>query len=219
MPVGARIAELLESLGQTPAWLAERSGFEKSTISRILHGQRTPSTQTLAAIAPWLGVSLDQLVEGTEIAKRVTETAELVARSHYEGAVRQMIQFERAANIAEDHLRAEREIARLEAERRRDVEARLEVVEKERDEARRVASRHEEDARRYGRALEFSLADIARLKTEIVELGKAVSASRRTGRITTILAGAAAVASAATYLTMSSRDKNPGKRSGKAGEK
>ena len=56
VPVRERIASLLDKLGQTPGWLAEKAGVERSTVKRILDGQRNPTAETLVALAPVLVV-------------------------------------------------------------------------------------------------------------------------------------------------------------------
>jgi transcriptional regulator with XRE-family HTH domain len=198
--VRVRIQKVLDDLGQSPAWLADRAGLERSTVWRILRGHRNPTAETLATLAPVLGLSLAELVRGTTLAARVEEAVNLVSRSHYEAAVKQVIEFERAANVAADQARAEQQIARLEEARRRDAEARVDALQREIADIKLTADRHERDAKRYSHALERALGDIARLKTEISELGASVQDGRKTGRVAAILAGAAAAASAATYF-------------------
>jgi hypothetical protein len=86
------------------------------------------------------------------------------------------------------------------------------LAEAERDDARRHALRNEEEARRYREALEKAVADVARLREQVRELGAAVDSGRRTGRVGAILAGVAAAVSVASYLSTnedSETDKPP----------
>src|SRR5258708_7428468 len=98
MQIGQRIQDHLDELDKTASWLADRVGLPRSTITRVLNGERNPTPETLQEIAPVLGVTLAQLVAGTDAAERVEEAQNLVARKDYEAAVRQVIEYERKAN-------------------------------------------------------------------------------------------------------------------------
>jgi len=215
-PIGRKIQAVLDSLNQTPGWLAEMVGVSRSTITRIVKGERNPTPETLQEIAPVLGLTVAQLASGTDAAERVKEAKDLVARSDYEEAVRQYIEYERTARDVGVQLRD----TRAELERQRDATRRvneqlrvatenLSKVEAERDEAASTARHHEEDARRYQDALKKAVTDVARLHEQVRELGKAVAGSRKTGRIGAILAGVAAAVSVATYLNSDSQTKTP----------
>ncbi|WP_437713014.1 helix-turn-helix domain-containing protein [Sorangium sp. So ce448] len=200
-PIGHRIKFQLDGLGQSPAWLAEKAGVPRSTVHRILTGDRNPTPDTLQLLAPVLGVTLEQLVAGTDAAERVKEAQNLVSREHYDEAIRQLIEFERNATNLAARLRETEEALRGERDRRQRAEGKLESAERERDEACLAAKRNERDAQRYREALERAVADVARLQTQVRELGEAVGEGERTNRVAAILAGVAAVASLATYLT------------------
>jgi len=212
--IGRKIQAVLDELDQTPAWLAEMVGVSRSTITRILKGERNPTPETIQEIAPVLGLTVAQLVNGTDAAERVKEAKDLVARSDFEDAIRHCLEYERSARDAGVQLRdtrAELE-TQLEATRRANAEAReaserLARMEAERDDAIRAARHHEEDARRYQDALKKAVTDVARLHAQVRELGKAVDDGRKTGRIGAILAGVAAAVSVATYLNSDSQPK------------
>ena len=61
-----RLHELLGKRGPdaTQAWLSERSGVDRSLISRLMSGDRLPTAETLICIAPALEVTVEQLVGG-----------------------------------------------------------------------------------------------------------------------------------------------------------
>lgn len=200
VPVGQRIHAILQQLGQNPAWLAEKAGVERSTVTRIIKGDRNPTAETLSNLAPILGLTLDALVVGTDAAARVADAANLVSRAHFEDAVQQVITYERKANDLEDQARRLRDALEQEQAHRASAEAKLEQAQKAAEEARRMAGRHEQAALRYQRAFEQAVADVGRLQTQVAELGQAVDRGRQTGRIAAILAGTAAIASVATYL-------------------
>lgn len=213
LPIGHRIQAHLEQLGQNPAWLADKVGVSRSTITRILKGERNPTPETLQDIAPVLGVTVAQLAADTDAAERVKEAKDLVARKDYEDAVRKVIEYEARAH---DLITRARELTtELTDERARsrriqkEAEDDVATLRSQRDEARRDAAHREDDARRYREALEKAVIDVARLHEQVRELGKAVDASRKTGRIGAILAGVAAAVSVANYLNSDSQTKMP----------
>lgn len=200
VPIHQRIDKLLTGISQNASWLAERAGVERSTITRILRGERNPTPETLCLIAPVLGVTVEQLVVGTDAEERVEGARKLIDRAHYDDAVRQFIDAEKRATSGEAHIRELKEIVQQEIDRRRKAERQLEIVEHERDEEKRRANTNEHDAQRYKVAFERAFQDVARLQTELQELAAAVDSSKRTGHVAVILAGVAAVASVANYL-------------------
>ena len=205
LPIGHKVQALLEQLEQTPAWLAEKVGVSRSTITRILKGERSPTPETLQEIAPVLGLTVAQLASGTDAAERVKEAKDLVARKDYEDAVRKVIEYEARAHDLTARVReltTELSDDRVRSRRlQKDAEQDVATMRNERDDVRRNAARHEEDARRYRNALEKAVADVAQLREQVRELGSAVDAGRKTGRIGAILAGVAAAVSVASYLT------------------
>ena len=214
IPIRDRIQTRLSELNENAAWLAEKVGVSRSTITRILNGERNPTPETLHEIAPVLGVEIGQLVAGTDAAERVKEAQDIVSRHDYESAVRQVIEYERKANdltarIRElsDRAEAERQRARKLAEALESAERRAALLEDERDRARRDAHRHEHDAARYRQGLEKAVADVVALRAQVREMGAAVEAGRTTSRVGAILAGVAAAVSVASYLGSDSDDK------------
>ncbi len=205
LPIGHKVQALLEQLEQTPAWLAEKVGVSRSTITRILKGERNPTPETLQEIAPVLGLTVAQLASGTDAAERVKEAKDLVARKDYEDAVRKVIEYEARAHDLTARVRELTTELTDDRERSRrlqkDAEQDVATMRNERDDARRNAARHEDDARRYRGALEKAVADVAQFREQVRELGSAVDAGRKTGRIGAILAGVAAAVSVVSYLT------------------
>lgn len=191
-PIGKRIEDLLASAGKSQGWLAEKSGLQRSTIGRIIKGTRSPTPQTLAEIAPVLGVEVAQLVVGTDAAERVEEAQQWIARSHYAAAVSQVVEFEKQATDLKSKLRdAEHDLAAT-----KDL---LAMTKEQLVEARREANRFAEDADRYKRALEDAVADLAQLKSSVEE-------ARTTGRWGAAAATLAAAVSMAMYLKNASEE-------------
>jgi transcriptional regulator with XRE-family HTH domain len=62
--IGMRVRALREERGYSQEQLAEVLGLNKSAISRVESGQRGLAVQELAAVAPFLGVSVDEVMFG-----------------------------------------------------------------------------------------------------------------------------------------------------------
>lgn len=225
VPIRERIQGRLDELGQNAAWLAEKVGVSRSTITRILKGERNPTPETLHEIAPVLGVEVAQFVAGTDAAARVREAQDIVSRRDYEAAVRQVVEFERkahdlAARIREltGHCEQEQGRARRLNGQLEESDRRCSLLEAERDRARRDALHHEQDARRYREGLEKAVADVVALRAQVREMGAAVESGRATSRVAAILAGVAAAVSVASYLGGDSDDGTPTKKHRQSGE-
>jgi len=206
-PIRERIQARLDELNENAAWLAEKVGVSRSTITRILNGERNPTPETLHEIAPVLGVEITQLVAGTDAAERVKEAQNIVSRHDYEGAVRQVIEYERKANDLAAHVRdltakcdEERQRVRKLSEELGEQHRACSTLRDERDRARREQAHADQDARRYREGLEKAVADVVTLRAHVRELGAAVESGHMTGRIGAILAGVAAAVSVASYL-------------------
>ena len=163
------------------------------------------------------GMTVEQLVAGTDAATRVEEAASLVPRAQFEAAVQKMLEYERRTMDAEDRARRAEEEATREYERRiRDQVARelaerdkakvAEAAERELAELRMLVQRREQDVERYKSLFARVVADNEILKVQITELGHAIDDSRRTTRIASILAGAAATASVLTYVATTKKN-------------
>ncbi|MFM2152261.1 MAG: hypothetical protein RL199_696 [Pseudomonadota bacterium] len=63
--VAQSIRQARESAGLTQARLAEAAGIAEQSLSRVERGAYEPALSTVWAIAHVLGVSLDELVDGT----------------------------------------------------------------------------------------------------------------------------------------------------------
>lgn len=191
------------------AWLAKASGAEPSTISRILQG-RIPSRETLDLIAPVLGKTVDELVDGTDAAARTKAGPEFVPNDHYNGAVAKMLEFERCANDAEDRARQHARTAAEELDRRRRAEEQAAGLERTnrdlRDDlgkARREVTHLQHRVRRRTEALEKAVKELNELRARVAELKAIAEDGQKMGRIAAILAAVAAftgVVTAATYL-------------------
>jgi transcriptional regulator with XRE-family HTH domain len=206
-PIKKRISDLLKKIGQTSGWLAERANVERSTVKRILDGDRNPTAETLAMLAPILGVTIEELIHGTDAADRIETARKLIDRTHYEEAVRQFIAMEQRATDLSRRLREAEESAANEHKKWSKTEKALESIKVELEETRQEARDHHQDARRYKAALEQALTDLANLKTnaedlrlEVEKLGGQVGSNKVLTGIATFCAAPAAALSLNSYL-------------------
>ncbi len=201
VPLRKRLRERLEHLEQTPAWLADRAGVERSTVTRALSGKRQPSAETLALLAPALGLTVEELVAGTDANERASRPARHIAREHYDEAVRQVLEYEAEASDLRARLRSADEQLEQESERRKQADARATSAETLVQRERRRAVQLEAEVVKYRSALEKAVQDVAALQTALQEVRDHSSESRESAKVAAILAGVAAVASVATYLS------------------
>jgi transcriptional regulator with XRE-family HTH domain len=214
-PIKKRIDDLLKQIGQTSGWLADRAGVPRSTVKRILDGDRNPTAETLATLAPILGVTVEELIHGTDAADRIDAARKLVDRTYYEEAVRQFVAMEQRAADLSRRLRTAEEIATNEEKRRKHAENERDTAINERDEARREALGHQHNAERYQAGLEQALTDLGNLKTraeelrlEVEKLGGQVGSNKTLTAIATSFAAAAAALSLSNYLKDDAKSPN-----------
>lgn len=206
-PIKTRIKNLLDGMHQTPGWLAERAKVERSTVKRIIDGDRYPTADTLALLAPILGVTIEELVHGTDAADRIETSRKLIDRTHYEEAVKQFIAMEQRATDLSRRLREAEESVANEHKKWSKTEKALESIKVELEETRQEARDHHEDAQRYKAALEQALTDLANLKTnaedlrlEVEKLGGQMGSNKVLTGIATFCAATAAALSLNSYL-------------------
>jgi transcriptional regulator with XRE-family HTH domain len=219
--IGKRVEKACADAGITLSALADASGVHRSTITRIVHGERRPEADTLGLMAPVLGLSVEQLVQGTDAEDRVEEAKRLIARSHYEEAVRQIILFEQKTRELDKRLDQKEQDLVEERSRRQQAERRTaeattqvealshacQLAEKKADTYKRDAEFFEQRAQQYQRAFEQAYSDARALEATLEQLKQAVhegAAASKEGatssRLGAIFAGVAAVASVAAYL-------------------
>ncbi len=157
IPIRERIQARLDELNENASWLAEKVGVSRSTVTRILNGERNPTPETLHEMAPVLGVEIAQLVANTDAAERVREAQDIVSRRDYEGAVKQVVEFEHKANDLGVRVRELTERHEEERQRVRKLTEELgachrecSAIRDERDRARSEQRHHEQDAGHVG---------------------------------------------------------------------
>lgn len=214
IPFGHRLRETLEAKGAeaTQAWLAKRSGVDRSLISRIIKNDRVPTLDTLQALAPALEVDLDQLVKGTDAEDRLTGGTH-VRRSDYEEAIRELIAFESKSRDLQVQCKTLREELQIAQKARRTAEARRSALEVERDDAKKQARDAErrskaiaKELERYKAALQRAMTEFSALQARVAEVQAELAKTRKSSGASAILAGVAAAAGVATLASFLGSD-------------
>lgn len=211
VPFGERLVELLEAQGEhaSQAWLATRTGLDRSLISRVIRGERPPTAETLQCLAPALGVDVAALVAGTDAESRLDETADHVRRADYEAAVGKLIEYEGLVRELENRLRASGEGVATERESRTHAEREATSAKQELEHIMvklgELRARNEAQARevvRYQAALARAVAQFDALKARIDD-------TKNSSKAASVLAGIAAVTGVATIAHFLGEDETP----------
>jgi len=215
---GQRLTMLLGKFEppRSQAWLAERTGLDRSLVSRLIRDQREPTVDALQCLAPALGVDVAELVRGTDAETRLQEVTQTVRRSDYEAVVQKLAEYEghlhemRARLRTSEEALAREEACRTEAQHAA-CEAHLHLEHAERDlqNAREAALRHEQELRRYREALSRAVAEVAALRGKFQELQAELGSAEKSNRATAILAGVAAITGVVTVAHFLGSDEAP----------
>lgn len=218
IPFHQRLQERLVAL-QPPrnqAWLAQMAGVERSTIFRLIKGERHPRLEVLQRLAPVLGVSVDELVQGTDAQERIVTASQLISREVYDAAVKQLAEYEGRLNDLEAKMRASETALRDEERHRKKeslalVQARIELERRERAYAAATARNRqmEGDLQRHREALHKAVAQISLLQTKLGQMAKALEETSATSRTAALFAGIAALTGVVTAATFLGGDESP----------
>ncbi len=200
---GQRLHRLLAVSGRSQAWLVDTARLSSSVVSRLVRGDRLPTFEHVAAMAPALGLTVDALVAGTEAAQKIAEASQYVTRDHYEAVHRQVVEQAGWIGELESQLSAARsEHSQASAQHRTAHQAlsdKLEQTARELSQANRELAGAKLALRRHQAALHHAASDVAVLHGKLA----AVSAARTDPtRLAAALAGLDAIgnATAAAYL-------------------
>lgn len=212
VPFKDRLHDLLEEHGLSQSKLAERAGLERSTISRILKGERHAGADTLKCLAPVFKMDVVALVRDTDAQSRIEEGGGQVRRQDYDAAAQKLAEYEgqieqlrhdlhrarRALDEAQQHqVSASKEMGLVQYQ----LQSASSDLATERE--RNVALSQE--LRRYRLALQQAVADVSSLRGQLQDLAKEMQGVASSNRTASILAGVAALAgvvSVATYLAI-----------------
>lgn len=217
IPFGQRLNSLLECSGNSQAWLAERANLERSTISRLVRGDRNPTIETLQLLAGVLGISIKELVEGTDAEARLEQATDLVRRQDYDATVQKLLEQEGRVQDLELELRAARRAhdqehsARVKVSKEiSQVQFRLETTTQDLADERARTKELSEELQRHRLALQKAVGEVSSLRGQLKDLAEEVRGTAVSSRTAAILAGVAAAAgvvTAASYLANSNNQK------------
>jgi transcriptional regulator with XRE-family HTH domain len=206
-----RLRERREALGPhaTQAWLSDRSGVDRSLISRLERGEREPTVDTLQYLAPVLGVDVEALVAGTDAETRLRNAADVVPREHLMGAVAKMGAYEGTISDLQARNRSQAEALGHEQKARRTAEqaASDARAEADRDGAKlrelqeRFAAQGEE-LQQQRTLLAQAMADFSGLQSHMEALKRELAATKSTAKAASIVAAMGAAASFATLAKL-----------------
>jgi transcriptional regulator with XRE-family HTH domain len=205
---GDRLHELLEQSGMSQAKLSDRAGVERSTISRIIKGERTASLETLKLLATALGKDVGQVVEGTDAADKLAEATTMVRRQDYQAAIQKMLEFEEKTQDLARKLRVvEDSLGKIDSERGKaglelsGLQFKLETTERDLAVERQRNAEQTQELKRYRSALQRAVADVSSLRGQLEDLAQELKGAAKSSRTATILAGVAAVAGVVTMAS------------------
>lgn len=210
-PFGQRLRSLLGQLepSRNAAWLAEQSGLSRSTISRLIKGDRNPTLDTAQCLAPVLGVEVEQLLQGTDAEERLGEPTRFILRDHYDQVVHKLVEYEGAASEARRQLEDCRRSCQESKDAQRTLNQRLRAKERElaaaitdRDFARGRAELLDRDLRRHRVALHKAVAEVGLLREKVAELARQVHQTKSAANLGRILAGVGAATGLFTVASL-----------------
>lgn len=205
-PFGARLHELLERQGRTQAWLADTSNLDRSLVSRLIKGDRLPTSEALRSLAPVLEVDVTDLVLGTDAEDRLAEATNYVRRSDHEEALATIIDFEHRNRELSARVRSltdtlnDEQLARDRAEK---LAAESGALRAQIDVLKADVETKAMEVSRYQAALARAIAEFGTLRQQLGEVQAELGHSKASTHLTTVLAGIAAatgVASLAHFL-------------------
>ena len=193
---GVRLDRLLREQKRSQAWLVAHSKLTSSVVSRLVRGDRLPTAEHVAAMAPLFGMSAAQLVADTDAESRVAEASQYVTRAHFESVHRQLVDAEseieqmehKLAGLRDDHYQLLRDAQGHE----RELNAKIAEVEAQLQHSQGQQAAWQRRSKQSVDALCEAVTDVAVLSAKLAE----VQIAAETGdaaRLQAALAGSASI--------------------------
>lgn len=163
-PIHHRIAELLARAAKTPGWLAARSDVQRSTITRMLRGERRPSASTLAKLAPALGETFENLVRGTDAANLVDTDFRFVELEALREVIWPLVTLAQSNEKSAARIATLEKAATVDRKRRKRLERTEETLKQALEQIHAEIRRHETDAKIKRNGFVNTLENLAMLK-------------------------------------------------------
>lgn len=193
---GVRLDRLLREQKRSQAWLVAHSKLTSSVVSRLVRGDRLPTAEHVAAMAPLFGMSAAQLVADTDAESRVAEASQYVTRAHFESVHRQLVDAE------EEVQRTSLEIARMEKAKflllddvrahERELSAKIADLEAQLQDSQAQRAEWQRKSKQSVAALCEAVTDVAVLSAKFAEVQIAAEAGDA-ARLQAALAGSASI--------------------------
>ena len=193
---GVRLDRLLREQKRSQAWLVAHSKLTSSVVSRLVRGDRLPTAEHVAAMAPLFGMSAAQLVADTDAESRVAEASQYVTRAHFESVHRQLVDAEseieqmehKLAGLRDDHYRLLRDAQGHE----RELDAKIAEVEAQLQHSQGQQAAWQRRSKQSVDALCEAVTDLAVLSARLAEIQTAAEEGDQ-ARLQNALHGSASI--------------------------
>ena len=193
---GVRLDRLLREQKRSQAWLVAHSKLTSSVVSRLVRGDRLPTAEHVAAMAPLFGMSAAQLVADTDAESRVAEASQYVTRAHFESVHRQLVDAEseieqmehKLAGLRDDHYQLLRDAQGHELE----LNAKIAEVEAQLQHSQGQQAAWQRRSKQSVDALCEAVTDVAVLSAKLAEVQTAAEAGDH-ARLQNALDGSASI--------------------------
>ena len=193
---GVRLDRLLREQKRSQAWLVAHSKLTSSVVSRLVRGDRLPTAEHVAAMAPLFGMSAAQLVADTDAESRVAEASQFVTRAHFESVHRQLVDAEseieqmehKLAGLRDDHYQLLRDAQGHE----RELNAKIAEVEAQLQHSQGQQAAWQRRSKQSVDALCEAVTDLAVLSARLAEIQTAAEEGDQ-ARLQNALDGSASI--------------------------
>ena len=193
---GVRLDRLLREQSRSQAWLVAHSKLTSSVVSRLVRGDRLPTAEHVAAIAPLFGMSAAQMVADTNAESRVAEASQYVNRAHFESVHRQLVDAESEIELLKEQLSRlldkHEQLARDAQGHERDLNAKIAEVEAQLHHSQGQQAAWQRKSKQSVAALCEAVTDLAVLSAKLAEIQTAAEEGDH-ARLQTALDGSAAI--------------------------
>ena len=193
---GVRLDRLLREQSRSQAWLVAHSKLTSSVVSRLVRGDRLPTAEHVAAIAPLFGMSAAQMVADTDAESRVAEASQYVTRAHFESVHRQLVDAESEIELLEHQMarmqNEKHQILEVATSHERELSAKIAEVEAQLHHSQGQQAAWQRKSKQSVAALCEAVTDLAVLSAKLAEIQTAAEEGDH-ARLQTALDGSASI--------------------------
>ena len=193
---GVRLDRLLREQSRSQAWLVAHSKLTSSVVSRLVRGDRLPTAEHVAAIAPLFAMSAAQLVADTDAESRIAEASQYVTRAHFESVHRQLVDAESEIELLEHQMarmqNEKHQILEVATSRERELSAKIAEVEAKLQHSQGQLAAWQRRSKQSVDALCEAVTDLAVLSAKLAEI-QAAAEEEDHARLQNALDGSASI--------------------------